>query len=211
MNCRYAMFLSCLLCLPSTVCRGGEGFVPLFDGATLAGWKSLPGGRWEVADGAIVGTQQPTEKRHGQLISVRQFSNFVVRLKFKAVEGNSGLYFRVQRVDHPVAVKGFQAEIDAAGNDVSGLYETLGRAWVSRPTPEAVRQCFRAGQWNEMTVTAVEGSITVEVNGVKTAELTDDPGARRGHLALQLHGGQKMLVLFKDIEIRELAAAEPLP
>ncbi|NQT39403.1 MAG: DUF1080 domain-containing protein, partial [Planctomycetes bacterium] len=46
-------------------------------------------------------------------------------------------------------------------------------------------------------------NVTVHVNGIKTAELTDDPGRTKGHIALQLHGGNEMLVMFKDIEIRE--------
>ncbi len=46
--------------------------------------------------------------------------------------------------------------------------------------------------------------VTVTVNGFRTAELTNDTGARRGHIGLQLHGGQKMHVVFKEIEIKEL-------
>ena len=101
-------------------------------------------------------------------------------------------------------MKGFQAEIDAGGDSIGGLYETLGRAWVVQPTPESVKKYYKPRQWNEMTVTAIDGNVTVEVNGVKTAQLEEDPGARRGFLGLQLHGGQKMHVLFKDIEIKEL-------
>jgi hypothetical protein len=55
-----------------------------------------------------------------------------------------------------------------------------------------------------MMVTAVGGDVTVKVNGVTTAQLKDDPGARRGFFGLQLHGGQKMHVMFKDIAIKEL-------
>jgi hypothetical protein len=46
--------------------------------------------------------------------------------------------------------------------------------------------------------------IAVTVSGVKTAELKNDPGKwTKGQIALQLHGGNDMLVMFKDIEIRE--------
>jgi hypothetical protein len=55
-----------------------------------------------------------------------------------------------------------------------------------------------------MTVKAVKGHIVVHVNGYKTAELTNDPGRLQGHIALQLHGGQDMHVLFKNIMLREL-------
>lgn len=181
-----------------------DGFVPLFDGKSLQGWKPLPGGTWEVRDGAIVGSQDSTESRHGILLSEKQYGDFVLRLTYKALDGNSGLYFRVQPVDHAVAVKGFQAEIDARGKDIGGLYETLGRAWVVQPKPEEVKKYYQENDWNQMTVTASGGDVTVTVNGVKTAELKNDPGAKKGHFGLQLHGGQKMHVMFKDIELKEL-------
>ena len=53
-----------------------------------------------------------------------------------------------------------------------------------------------------MTVSAKGQSVIVHVNGYKTAEIRNDPGRTEGHIALQLHGGQDMLVSFKDIEIK---------
>ena len=193
------LFLALVVCVPAVAAE--EGFVPLFDGKTLDGWKPMPGGKWEVKDGVIVGTSQKSEGRHGQLIAEKTYKDFTVRLKFKSLKGNSGLYFRVEKVDSPVAVHGFQAEIDPA-NDVGGLYETGGRAWVVKPTPDEIKKFFKPGEWNTMTVTAIGRDVTVEVNGTKTAELKDDPGRTEGHLALQLHGGQDMHVEFKDIEIK---------
>ncbi len=178
-----------------------DGFVPLFDGKTLAGWDTMPGGKWEVKDGVIIGTSEKSERRHGQLVSDKRYKDFTVRLKFKAVKGNSGLYFRVDKVDGPAAVNGFQAEINPTEN-IGGLYETGGRAWVVKPTPEQVKKFFKPGQWNSMTVSAVGRHIVVHVNGTKAAELKDDPGRLEGYITLQLHGGQDMHVAFKDIEIR---------
>ncbi|MBM3998959.1 MAG: DUF1080 domain-containing protein [Planctomycetes bacterium] len=186
-----------------------DGFERLFDGKTLAGWKQLPGGTWEVRDGVIVGSQENTESRHGILLSEKQYANFILRARFRSIDGNSGLYFRAQPVDHVVAVKGFQAEIDSEGKDIGGVYETLGRAWVARPDAADVTACYHAKDWNHMTVTAFGGNVVVSVNGVQTAALREDPGERRGHIGLQLHGGQKMHVEFKDIEIRALPDDTP--
>ena len=199
-----SMLLLCLLLNASSPAQAEDGFVPLFDGKSLDGWTTLPGGTWKVADGAIVGTQDSNEKRHGMLLSNKQYGDFVVRLKYKSLEGNSGFYFRVQKVDHAVSVKGFQAEIDADGKDVGGLYETLGRAWVVQPTPEDLRTCYKDKDWNEMTISAIGGDVTVTVNGVQTAALKDDPSPRAGYFGMQLHGGQNMHVLFRDVEIKEL-------
>ena len=173
---------------------------PLFDGRTLAGWHTLPGGKWQVQNGVIVGTSSKDEKRHGLLVSDQRFGDFTARLKFKVLKGDSGFYFRVDKVESNVGVHGFQAEIDM-GDEVGGLYETGGRAWVVKPSPEEVKKYFKPQQWNQMTVSAHGRHIVVHVNGHKTAELKDDPGRLEGHLALQLHGSKDMNVMFKDIEM----------
>ena len=52
-----------------------------------------------------------------------------------------------------------------------------------------------------MTIAAHGGNVVVHVNGVKSAELKDDPGRPEGHFALQMHAGCVMQVMFKDIGI----------
>jgi hypothetical protein len=177
-------------------------FTPLFDGESLAGWETLPGGQWEARDGVIVGTSKKTERRHGMLITERTFGDFILRVDFKVVTGNSGLYFRVEKVDGPVGVHGFQAEIDE-GQSTGGLYETGGRAWVVQPSADEVKQFYNKDGWNTMIVRAVGRDVSVWVNGHQTADLKDDPGRTEGFIALQLHGGQDMHVEFKSIGIDE--------
>lgn len=178
---------------------GRRSWKPLFDGKTLSGWRAIGKGTWTVVDGAIKGVNASVEKDYGHLVSADSFKDFVVRLKYKAVSGNSGLYFRIAEKGFS-GVTGFQAEIDPL-KDAGGLYETNGRSWVSQPKAEDVKRWYRPGQWNTMTVHAHGGRIKVDVNGYQTAELVDDPGRTEGPFALQVHGGQDVEVWFKDIEI----------
>ena len=180
-------------------------FKKLFDGKTLDGWETLPGGQWKVENGVIVGQQDKTEKRHGMLLSKKVYTDFVVKLKYKSIKGNSGFYFRAERAKSKTSVKGFQAEIDADGKDVGGIYETSGRYWVSRPSKEKIKTFYKKHQWNDMVIKAVGKNTTVYVNGVKTVELKNDTGRTQGHFGLQLHGGQEMNVEYKDIEIIDLS------
>lgn len=177
-----------------------NGWQPLWDGKTLSGWHAKGKGSWTIQDGAIHGTQVAGEKGYGHLVSDQSYTDFMVRLKFKSLAGNSGLYFRMAETGDS-GVTGFQAEIDAT-KDIGGLYESNGRAWVSQPTPEQVATWYKPGEWNEMIVTARGGHIVVHVNGRKSAELSNDPGRKAGTFALQLHGGQDVDVWFKDLEIQ---------
>jgi len=184
---------------------GRHAWKPLFDGKTLAGWHKAPGGDWTVRDAVIVGTSSKTEKRHGILLSDKVYDDFTVRFRFRSLTGNSGFYFRSDRVGEAVGVKGFQAEIEPAIEGkrclVGGLYETGGRGWVVRPAEATVKQAYKSGKWNTMTVSAHGPRIVVHVNGRKTAELDNDKGRRKGMFGLQLHGGQDTHVEFRKIEL----------
>ena len=98
--------------------QSSPGFQKLFDGKTLNGWEVLPGGEWKVENGIIVGLLDKTEKRHGMLLSKKTYTDFIVKLKYKSLKGNSGFYFRAGRDEGHLSVKGFQAEIDEGGEDV---------------------------------------------------------------------------------------------
>lgn len=180
-----------------------DKWTELFDGKTLKGWHTLPGGTWTVEDGTIVGRSPATDERHGLLVSDRTYKDFVLDVTFKSIRGNSGIYFRTDVVGGIEGVRGFQAEVHPK-DDIGGLYETNGRAWVVKPTADQVSRYYKPNAWNTMRITAKGRDITVTVNGIVSAELKNDPGNTVGNIALQLHGGQDMLVMFKNVRIREL-------
>ncbi len=174
-------------------------WTPLMDGKTLVGWHKVGEGEWTVEDGAIVGRANKT-RLYGLLVSDKQFKDFTVRLKFKCLSGDSGFYIRTI-IKEPEKAHGLQVQVGLVGSGTGGIYESYGRAWLDKPTPEQEKKFTRANDWNDMTIAAHGGRIVVHVNGVKTAELKDDPSRPQGHLALQMHSGTVMLVMFKEIEI----------
>lgn len=171
----------------------------LWDGKTLAGWHIIGSGEWTVEDGAIVARHRPDDSQFGHLVSDQVYRDFIIRIKYKSTKGNSGLYFRIDEKGS-TGVTGFQAEIDWRIH-AGGLYETDGRAWVIRPEPGDAKKWFKQDDWNEMVVAAIGRDVVVYVNGMKSAELRNDPGRLAGRLALQLHGGQAVEVMFRDLEI----------
>jgi hypothetical protein len=185
--------------------QAAEGeFKPLFDGKSLAGWTGDTE-LWKVVDGTIVGsTEGRTLKKNTFLTTAKPYKNFVLKLKFKLRNGNSGVQFRSKLFDEHV-VRGYQADI--AENQFMGiLYEEGGRGFLKNVNADEVRPHVKADDWNEYIITADGPHITQQLNGFTTVDYTEtsDKGAPEGIIALQLHVGDPMQVMFKDIELKEL-------
>lgn len=202
-----SIFLLCslvvlgLLSAPACAAQPQDAWKPLMDGKTLAGWHPVGDGKWTFEEGAFVGRAHK-EKLYGLLVSDKTFKNFTVRFKFQCRTGDSGFYIRTI-IKPPEKANGLQIQVGPPGTGTGGIYESYGRAWVARPKVEEEKKLMKADGWNEMVIAAHGGDVTVHLNGVKTAELKNDPSRPEGVFALQMHSGCEMEVRFKDIEIVE--------
>ena len=202
-----ARIASLFLLLPLFVASpvgADDAFKPLFDGRTLKGWtgdESL----WSVADGAIVGTTDATELKHNTFLSsTTTYKNFVLKLKFKLRNGNSGIQYRSKQFpDH--VVRGYQADI--AENMFMGiLYEEGGARHSGQRGRRRGCQTRKSWRLERIRHHGRWAHLTQVLNGFTTVDYQEksEQGAKDGIIALQLHVGPKMRVWFKDIEIREL-------
>lgn len=190
-----------------------DGFTPLFDGQSLAGWHGDPK-FWAVLDGAIVGRTEGNIPANTFLISDGSYSNFILKVKFRLHDnrGNSGIQFRSEEAPEkegqpPFIVAGYQADI--ADNHYMGILygERTGRGIIQNLTPEQqaeVAAAIKPRDWNEYVITANGDRITQTLNGVTTVDLEDPQGAKSGIIALQLHRGHDMTISFKDLRIKLL-------
>lgn len=195
------LFVLFALCQLNVLAAGAKKptWKPLMDGKTLKGWHKVGDGKWTVEDGAFVGRANK-EKLYGLLVSDKAFKDFTVRLKFKCLSGDSGFYIRTI-IKPPEKAHGLQVQVGPPGSGTGGIYESYGRGWIDKPKPGQEKKFNKANDWNEMTIAAHGGHVVVHVNGVKSAELKNEPSRPEGHFALQMHSGCVMQVLFKDIEI----------
>jgi hypothetical protein len=170
----------------------------IFDGKTLNGWEVVGGGKWTVNGGVLKGQCSKADEQ-GVLVYEKPVRDFTAKFQFRISGGNSGFYFRAERVEGQPLVKGFQAEVDAI-DDVAGIWETAGRGWVYKPTPEVHATAkFVPGQWSKMEVSAIGNHYIVKLIGKTITDIQDSQGREKGVVALQLHGGMDMTVEFKDI------------
>jgi hypothetical protein len=201
---RILLLTVCVLTLVLCAAAQEPGFKPLFDGKTLNGWSGDPR-LWRVEDGAIVGSTEGVtlDKNTFLIYKGGEFSNFILRAEVKLRNHNSGIQFRSEELPDYV-VKGYQADM-AEDNWWGGVYEERGtRGVMVNGWKGKAETVVRKGDWNEVEIKCQGPKIEIRINGLLTAELTDDVKLS-GVIAFQLHRGPPMEARFRNIRIQTLS------
>jgi Domain of Unknown Function (DUF1080) len=184
---------------------------PLFDGKTFNGWQGDIKNTWKIENAAIVGgSLEKTVPQNDFLCTARTYDNFILKLKVKLTgsEGfiNSGIQFRSIRSSDPAnEMIGYQA--DWGKNYWASLYDESRRnKTIAKPDSAQVLKWIKINDWNDYEVKAEGSRIRLYINGHQTVDYTelDANIPQTGLIGLQIHGGGKAQVAFKDIYITEL-------
>src|SRR5262245_48538432 len=100
--------LGALLAFPSLHVQAQEGFVDLFNGKDLTGWKTIGGkdDTFTVKEGVIVVSGKP----NGYFYTDKSYKNYILRFDWKFIkDGNSGLLVHIQG-DHKVWPKSVEVQ-----------------------------------------------------------------------------------------------------
>jgi len=195
-----------------------EGFVPLFNGKDLSGWKGLvkdPPARAKMAPDALRKEQKAADedmRRHWQVIdgtlvfdgkgqslcTVKDYADFELFVDWKIEpQSDSGIYLRGSP----------QVQIWDPGQwpeGSGGLYNNkFGPAKPLLPADKPV------GEWNTFYIRMAGDRVTVHLNGVLVVDEVvmenywerDKPIYPAGQIELQAHSSP---LYFKNIYIREL-------
>ena len=185
--------------------------VVLFDGKTLAGWEGDEK-TWKVEDGSIVGGSLDTVvPRNEFLCTTKSYENFELKVTFKLTgdkaKANAGVQFRTKRIPKHHEVSGYQADV---GQDYWGaLYDESRRNKVlAKPAKDVIEKLVKHDDWNEYVIRCEGPRIRLWLNGTLTVDYTeeDEKIERSGIIGLQIHGGAKAKVHYKNITIEELPA-----
>ena len=185
--------------------------IRLFDGKTFKGWEGDTEKTWRIKDGALVGGSLTEKVPHNEfLATTKEYSNYVLRLKFKLLgnEGfvNSGVQFHSKRISNPpYEMTGYQADI---GDGFWGcLYDESRRNKVLvRPDTALVAKVLKRNEWNDYEIRSEGRRIRLFLNGQQTIDYTEEDLSipQSGLIALQIHGGGKAEVHVKDIVLENL-------
>ena len=174
----------------------------LFSGYDLAGWNIHGTEKWYVAEGILICESGPEEK-YGYLSTDKFYDDFILTLEFKQeANGNSGVFFR-STLDG-TKISGWQVEVAPPNHDTGGIYESYGRGWLIKPDAKK-NKTLKMGEWNKMKIRVVGEKVTTWLNGKKMVCLSDEKiGAGKGAIALQIHDGGGIKVMWKNINLKKL-------
>jgi hypothetical protein len=202
----------CVLILAVSSLRAEEGWVDLFDGKTLTGWKANENPEsFSVADGAIVTAGKPV----GHLFYVGANNDFKPLKNFELKadlwtepDSNSGIIFLCQFQEKGWIKSGFEAQVN---NTYAKDPRKTGSLYAVKDVKEAPA---KDGEWWSYHIKVEGKNIVFKVNDKEVMNYTEPndqkPGTdfRRviepGTIALQAHDAHSV-VKFKNIKLKRLA------
>jgi hypothetical protein len=229
-----AVLLSCSSQNKSTMqssnsnAAAADGWVPLFDGKSTAGWhtygKTGVGSAWKAENGVLHfdAAAKKAGATGGDIVTDQEFDNFHLKLEWKlAPGGNSGvIFYSKEDPQYPymwhtgpeMQILDNNAHSDAKihKHRAGDLYDLIASKEVVKPV----------GEWNLAEIVSNNGKLEFYLNGQQTLSTTmwddnwrqliagskfKDMAAfgtiRNGKIGLQDHGDE---VWFRNIVIKRL-------
>lgn len=199
-----AVFLVSVLSAQATE----EGFTPLMDGKTFAGWKPATENpdTWKVEDGAFV-----TRGARCHLFYVgadQPFKNFDLKVEVMTEPGaNGGIYFHTKYQETGWPRGGFECQVNNTQSDWKKTGSVYGIANIGVAVPED-------NKWWTQEVIVQGKTVTVLIDGKKIVEYDEPAGVQPGKdfdrvlsagtFALQAHD-PKSIVRYRNIRVKRLA------
>ncbi len=184
-----------------------EGFVQLFDGKSLTGWKiNERPESWEIKDGAIVAKG---ERSHLFFVGdEKPFVNFELRVDVKTEKNsNGGIYFHTQFQPEGWPKYGFEAQVN---NTYEKDPQKTGSLYAVK---KVLEKHVPDDEWYTETVIVKGKNIKIKINDKVVVDYDEPEGLEagkdftrkidKGTFALQAHDPGSR-VHFKNIRVKRL-------
>jgi hypothetical protein len=179
-----------------------DGWISLFNGKDLTGWKKNENGQFEVVDGVL-----KVSGKRAHLFTEKEFKNFEFKAECKTTKGsNSGLYFHTKYQEEGWPAQGYEAQVNVSHTDKIKTGSLYGVKNVSEVE-------VKDDEWYETYIKVVGRHITIKINGKTTVdwEQPEDfkdkqfPGRKisSGSFAIQAHDPNSV-VYFRNIRVKPL-------
>ena len=191
-----------------------SGFVPLFNGKDLTGWKATgKADAWAVEDGVIV----CKGGGGGFLLTEKEYGDFELKAEYRFLKPgtNSGVALRTPPTGDPAYV-GMEIQLiddegwESVHKSTLADYQHTGSVYDVQPAKKQANKPI--GEWNVIHVTCKGRQVRIVLNGEElvNANLDDyekkfakHPGLKRdkGHLGFQSYNTR---VEFRNVAVKEV-------
>ncbi|MDP4285590.1 MAG: DUF1080 domain-containing protein [Bacteroidota bacterium] len=205
----FVTILTLMACSSTNKTKSNKGWISLFDGKTLDGWKaSDKPGTFSVEDGAIKVAGPTSHLFYEGPVMDHNFTNFEFKALVMTRPGsNSGIYFHTEYQQRSFPDKGFEVQVNNSHTDwkrTAGLYDI-------KDTREVY---VKDNVWFTEYIKVEGKHVITKINDIVVTDWTQPDGfvPPKGHpgriissgtFALQGHD-PKSVVFFKDIMVKPL-------
>lgn len=178
-----------------------DGWVSLFDGKSLDGWKiSEHPATFSVKDGQIVVFGDRAHLFYDGPYKNHEFKNYELKMKVMTTPGsNSGIFIHTAYQEEGWPSKGYEIQVNNTHTD----WRKTGSVYAVQDVKEAPA---KDNEWFTEHIIVQGKKITVKVNDKVINEYTEGAEGGRltgGTIALQGHD-PKSKVFYKDVMIKVL-------
>lgn len=203
------MLLIAMACNTSKRAATTDGWISLFDGKTLAGWKASENpATFKVDDGKIVVNGPRAHLFYEGAVMNHNFDNFEFKTQVMTTPGsNSGIFFHTEYQEEGWPAKGHEVQVNNSHSD----WRRTGSVY----SYDDVREVHVPdNEWYTQHIIVRGNKVTVKLNGKTVVEYAEPENVERsadakgkvissGTFALQGHDPDSK-VYFKDIMVKPL-------
>jgi hypothetical protein len=205
LNCILLLLFSC----KAQHKANGNGWISLFDGKSLAGWKvGENASTFTVQDGAIVANGPVAHLFYDGDVNNHDFTNFEFKADVMTTPGsNSGLYFHTAYQESSWPEKGYEVQVNNSQED----WRRTGSLYAIKDVKEVH---VKDNEWYTESITVKDKHVTIKINDKIVVEYDEPENVQRekgmegrklssGTFAIQGHD-PKSKVYFKNIMVKPL-------
>jgi hypothetical protein len=196
------MTLAVVACSATTRGGGSDGWIPLFDGRSLDGWRaSEHPGTFRVEDGAIVVHGPRAHLFYEGPVMEHRFTDFELRAEvLTRPRANSGIFIHTAFQPSDWPERGYEVQVNNSHSD----WRRTGSLYAVRD----IREPLPDDRWFPMHIIVRGRRVRVLVDGREVVDYTEPAGVPTrlagGTIALQGHDPESE-VRYRNIAIRPLA------
>ena len=177
-----------------------DGWVSLFNGKTLDGWKigDAKQSKWKVENGSIVANGP-----RSHLFTIKKFKNFEFKAEVMTTPGsNSGIFFHTKYQEAGFPVTGHESQVNVTHGDPVKTGSIYGVVKLFE-TPA------KDNTWWEQHIIVRGQNVVVKINGKTVLDYTEPRGIKgdrkinSGSFALQAHD-PKSVTYYRNLRVKPL-------